>query len=108
MRVRRSILEAVAVANHNDAARRQVDEYRAKMNDELIEYATQLDRLGLLAEGVTPVIFIRFWFSLLFGQVICELDDSLAVTRQEWVDTLLKAGATLVRAESTLSDDSQP
>ena len=96
---RLDVLEEIAFARYSGGADREVSGSWSTMNKEFIGIAAALDELDLLADGITPVIFARFWFSLLFGQVICDLDDTFEVPPEQWVDALMVAGASLLRPD---------
>jgi len=98
-RTRLDVLEEIAVARYSGTVGSDVSGSWATMNKEFIGIATMLEGRNLLADGVTPVIFARFWFSVLFGQVICDLDDTFEVPADQWVDALMTAGAALLRPD---------
>ena len=95
--LRLELVESIAVAQHNPTAAEAMAAVQLAADKRIMRVAEQFADRGLLADGVTPLAFARFWYSLLFGQVVIEGSSVFMINNDEWEATLLRISKTLIR-----------
>ena len=95
---RLDLVESIAVARHNPEHAAELANAFAAVNDRLFALGDELREQGLFAPGVSTAGFVRFIYSLLFGEVICDFDPRLEMDRGEWLQIVLQATCGLVAA----------
>jgi len=85
---RKEFVALAAMATSNDAAARAVAAITLHHRLRLLAIGEDLYAEGLLAQGVTPRMFIRVYMGLLYGQTVFEDRGGYEVGDDEWSDTM--------------------
>ena len=95
--MRDEIVQAAATSLHNNALAREFSPMREEACGRMVSLAETLANQNLLAPGVTPVTWSRFWLSVLFGQVMYDTVPCLMVDNDEWSDFLLSMAGLMLQ-----------
>jgi len=96
---RYNLLESIAISRHDAELSAAISAAVLAANDRLIAFGEAFSERGLLADGISAAGFARFIYSILFGEVMCEFDDRLLVSNDEWMAILTHSSRGVVQQE---------